>query len=257
LRVIRTSFLLAVLSGAAAGSAPSGPASPGKLLFEDDFARSELPPKWKIGKGFFEVKDGILRATENPEDHHGAYAYVKPSFQFKDLMVEYSVKLEGAQLCHLLVDDSAYKESHAGHILRATILKGGEVELADFKTGSMRNEYVEKMKDPQTTDEEKRKLRDSVKDKLAAFKVDADLSQWHTVRVEMVGDEMTMSVDDKPAAYLKSAGLDHATKNAIGFTVRGKSALIRSVKMWEASPSDAWPARRDEFVASLRRRSGS
>jgi hypothetical protein len=249
--MIRVSFLLAVLGGLSAAP-QSGPADAGKLLFEDDFARAQLPPKWKVGKGFFEVQDGVVRATENPDDHHGAYAYADPRFQFKDLVVEYSAKLDGSQLCHLLVDDSTYKGSHAGHILRATILKGGDVELADFKTGSMRNDYVEKMKDPQTTDEEKKKLRDGIKDTLAAFKVDADLSQWHKVRVEIVGDEMTMSIDDKPAAYLKSSGLDHATKNAIGFTVRGKSALIRSVKMWEGAASSTWPARRDEFLKALR-----
>jgi hypothetical protein len=246
-------MFLAVVGCAAAAAAQSGPADPGKLLFEDDFARSELSPKWKVGKGFFEVKDGVVRATENPDDHHGAYAYASPKFQFKDIVAEYSVKLEGGQLCHLLVDDTNYKEAHAGHILRATVLPRS-VELADFKTGAMRNEYVEKMKDPQTTEEEKRKLRDSVKDKLAAFKVDADFSQWHTVRVEIVGDEMTMSVDDKPAAYLKSPGLEHATKNAIGFTVRGKSALLRSVKIWEAVPAAAWPSRREEFLTALRQK---
>jgi hypothetical protein len=214
-----------------------------------------MAPKWKVGKGFFEVKDGVARATENPDDHHGAYAYAKPSFPFKDLVAEYSVKLEGGQLCHLLVDDTTYKEAHAGHILRATVLPG-RVELADFKTGTMRNDYVEKMKDPQTTEDEKRKLKEGVKDKLAGFKVDTDFSQWRTVRVEIAGDEMTMSVDDKPAAYLKAPGLDHATKNAIGFTVRGKSALLRSVKFWEAAPSTDWPARRETFLAALRK-SGS
>jgi len=254
--VIRASLLFTVVASLTAAAPQSGPATPGKLLFEDDFTRSEMPPKWKVGKGFFEIKDGVVRATENPDDHHGAYAYAKPSFQFKDFVAEYSVKLEGGQLCHLLIDDSNYKEAHAGHILRATVLPG-RAELADFKTGSMRNDYVEKMKDPQTTEEEKRKLRDSVKDTLASFKVDVDFSQWHKVRIEIVGDEMTMSVDDKPAAYLKSPGLDHATKNAVGFTVRGKSALIRSVKFWEAAASDAWPTRRDEFRSALRVKTGS
>jgi len=250
--MIRASILVACLVLAAP---QSGPATAGRLLFEDDFSRSEMAPKWKVGKGFFEVKDGVAKATENPDDHHGAYAYANPKFQFKDLVAEYSVKLEGGQLCHLLIDDTNYKEAHAGHILRATVLPG-RVELCDFKTGTMRNDYLEKMKDPQTTEEEKRALRDSMKDKLVSIKVDADMSQWHKVRVEIVGDEMTMSIDDKPAAYLKSSGLDHATKNAIGFTARGKSALIKSVKFWEASAAADWAARRDSFIAALRK-SGS
>jgi hypothetical protein len=254
---MRAAFLLAVVGAALAAPPQSGPGAAGKLLFEDDFARTELSPKWKIGKGFFEVKDGVAKATENPDDHHGAYAYAAPGFQFKDMVAEYSVKLEGGRgrPCHLLVDDSTYKGSHAGHILRATILLEG-VELADFKSGTMRNDYVDKMKDPKTTDEEKRALRDSVKDTLASFKVDADFSQWHQVRVEIVGDEMTMRVDGKPAAYLRSPGLNHPTKNAIGFTVRG-TALIKGVKFWEGAASADWPALRDDFISSLRRRNGS
>src|SRR5881394_3923579 len=101
-----------------AAAPQGGQATAGKLLFEDDFARPELAPKWKVGKGFFEVKDGVVTVSENPDDKHGAYAYVKPNFQFKDVVVEYSAKLEGSRACHLMVNDSAYKEANAGHILR-------------------------------------------------------------------------------------------------------------------------------------------
>ena len=233
-------------------STQAGPAAPGKLLFEDDFARADLAPKWRIGKGTFEVKDGVVQVSENPADKHGAYAYVQPKFQFKDIIVEYSAKLEGSRACHLMINDSAYKEAHAGHILRAT-LQPGKVDLADYKFGAMKSEYFDKMKDPATTDEEKKKLRESIKDKGAAFKVEADLAQWHLIRVEIVGDEMTLSIDGKPAGYLKSEGLDHATKNAIGFEVGGKSSSIKAMKIWEAAAAPGWAAHRDAFVAALRK----
>src|SRR5438477_12794264 len=100
-----------------------------------------------------------------------------------------------------MINDSAYKEADAGHILRATLLPG-KVDLADYKFGAMKNEIFDKMKDPKTTDDEKKELRNSIKDKSAAFKVDADLSQWRLIRVEIVGDEMLLSIDGKPAAYL-------------------------------------------------------
>ena len=235
-------------------AAPEGAtrAAAGKLLFEDDFSRPDLTPKWKPGKGFFEVKDGAVTISENPDDKHGAYAYVQPKFPFKDIVAEYSAKLDGSRACHLMVNDTAYKEAHAGHILRATIYPG-KVDLADYKFGAMKNEIFDKMKDPKTTDEEKKKLRDSIKDKSAGFKVDADLAQWHQIRVEIVGDEMLLSIDGKPAGYLKSAGLDHATKNAIGFEVGGKSALVKSMKIWEATASPDWASRRDAVVASLKK----
>jgi hypothetical protein len=242
--------LICVLALAAGDHA--GMAAPGKLLFEDDFARAEMAPKWKIGKGLFEVKDGLVTITENPDDKHGAYAYVQPKFQFKDIVVEYSAKVDGSRACHLMINDSAYKEAHAGHILRASLMPG-KVDLADYKFGAMKNEIFDKMKDPATTDADKKKLRDSIKDKGAVFKTELDLAQWHKVRVEIVGDEMLVSLDGTPAAYLKSAGLDHATKNAIGFEVGGKSSQIKEMKVWEATASPDWAAKRDTVIAALKK----
>ena len=248
--------LLCVIAACAGSTIAAGPqagqATAGKLLFEDDFARAEMAPKWKVGKGSFEIKDGAVTVSEIPEDKHGAYAYVKPAFQFKDIVAEYSARLDGSRACHLMVNDSAYKDAHAGHILRASIMPG-KVDLADYKFGAMKNDIFDKMKDPKTTDDEKKKLRESIKDKGAVFKVDADLAQWHKVRVEIIGDEMLVSIDGKPGGYLKSPGLDHATKNAIGFEVGGKSSVLKEMKVWEAAASPDWAARRDAFVAALRK----
>jgi hypothetical protein len=245
--MIRILLLCVIVAGAQAG-----PATPGKLLFEDDFARAEMAPKWKVGKGSFEIKDGVVTVSEIPEDKHGAYAYVKPSFLFKDIIVEYSAKVDGSRACHLMINDSTYKEAHAGHILRASLMPG-KVDLADYKFGAMKNDIFDKMKDPATPDDEKKKIRESIKDKGAVFKTEADLAQWHLVRVEIVGDEMLLAIDGKPAGYLKSQGLDHATKNSIGFEVGGKSSHLKAMKIWEATASPDWSARRDAFVAALRK----
>ena len=225
-------------------------AKPGKPLFEDNFARAEMAPKWRVGKGFFAVKDGAVSIAENPDDKHGAYAYVTPGFLYKDIITEFSVKMDGARTCSLMVNDSKYKESHAGHILKAS-LSAGKVNVADWKYGAMKNDIYEKMKDTATLAEEKKKLRAGIKDKSADFKVDLDLSKWHTVRVEIVGDEMLVSLDGKPAAYLKSEGINHATKNAIGFEVGGKSVEVKEMKVWEATASGDWAGHRAAIIASL------
>jgi hypothetical protein len=225
-------------------------AAQGKPLFDDNFARAEMAPKWRVGKGFFTVKEGVVGIAENPDDKHGAYAYVTPSFPFKDIVAEFSVKLDGARTCSLMVNDSKYKESHAGHILKATVA-AGKVSVADWKFGAMKNDIYEKMKDATTSAEEKKKLRDSIKDKSADFKVDDDFAKWRTMRVEIVGDEMLVSVDGKPAAYLKSEGINHATKNAIGFEVGGKSVQVKDVKVWEATASNDWPTKRAAVVAAI------
>jgi len=246
--MIRSLMALALL----AAPGLTGPAVPGKPLFDDDFARSDMAPKWKVGKGSFTVKDGIVTVAELPEDKHGAYAYVQPKFTFKDIVVEFSAKLDGSRACHLMINDSAYKEAHAGHILRASLMPG-KVDLADYKFGAMKNEVFDKMKDPATTDEEKKKLRDSIKDKGAVWKTEADLAQWHKIRVDILGDEMFVSIDDAPAGYLKSAGIDHATKNAIGFEVGGKASLLKGMKVWEAQAAADAAARREAFVSALKK----
>jgi len=240
---------LSLRQALAADGAPAL-AQQGKQLFADDFARADMAPKWRVGKGFFTVKDDVVSIAENPEDKHGAYAYITPNFPFKDVVVEFSVKLDGARACNLMINDTRYKESHAGHILKATV-SPGKVNLADYKFGAMKNDVYDKMKDPNTTEDEKKKLRQSIKDKSADFKVDADLSQWQTVRVEIVGDEMLVSIDGKPAGYLKSEGIDHPTKNAIGFEVGGKTVDVKDVKVWEATPASDWSAHRDAVIAGL------
>lgn len=243
---------IAALAGGGVYAAEAKPmlAAPGKLLFEDDFSRSEMAPKWRVGKGHWTVADGAATAEEIPEDKHAAYAYLKPPFQFKDVVIEYSAKIDGSRACHLMVNDSKYKESHAGHILRATLM-AGKVDLADYKYGLMKNDIFDKIKDPNTTADEKKRLRESVKDMQAVFKVDSDASQWRQIRVEIVGEEMLVSIEGKPVGYLKSAGIDHATKNAIGFEIGGKSASIKNVKVWEAMPVAGWTTERDAVVAGL------
>ena len=132
----------------AAGTAEGSPAlaQKGKPLFEDNFARAEMAPKWRVGKGFFTVKDGVVTIAENPEDKHGAYAYVTPAFAYKDIVAEFSVKIDGARTCSLMINDSKYKDSHAGHIAKVTVAPG-KVNLSDWKFGAMKNDIYDKMKD--------------------------------------------------------------------------------------------------------------
>src|SRR4051794_3142672 len=41
-------------------AAEGGPAlaTAGKMLFEDNFSRADMAPKWRVGKGFFKISDG-------------------------------------------------------------------------------------------------------------------------------------------------------------------------------------------------------
>jgi hypothetical protein len=116
----------------------------------------------------------------------------------------------------------------------------------------MTNDVFEKMKDEKTSAAEKKKLRESIKDKSADAKLAADVSQWHAVRVEIVGDEMLMLIDGKPAGYIKSEGIGHSTKNAIGFEISGKSVQIKDVKVSEAKPSGDWQNNRQTVIGAIK-----
>src|SRR6476646_4824435 len=105
--------------------------------------------------------------------------------------------MNGATKLHLMMEDSKYKGAHAGHIIRASVWPK-MVELVDMKNGSMKIENYEKLNDPKTTPEEKKTIQASFKDTIAAFKVAVDLNTWHKARVEVVGDEMLMSIDGTP-----------------------------------------------------------
>jgi hypothetical protein len=250
IRIAALCFLAAFAGQAFAEESAALLAKPGKLLFEDDFARSDMKPKWKVGKGAWAIKDGVVSAEEIPADKHGAYAYIDPNVQYKDAVVEFSFKLDGAKNLHLNMRDSNFKGAHAGHVLRATILPTG-VQLVDMITGGMKNENYVITSDPKASAEDKKAVYARIKDKTANYKFNLDLSAWHHARVEVVGDEMLMIIDGKPAGYIKSEGIDHATKNMIGFTVGGKSAEIKDVKAWDATAAVGWTGRRAEVVAGL------
>src|ERR1700738_2318837 len=85
-RISLACFAAAIATlNAPAADAPTLLAKPGKELFADDFSRAEMDAEWRVGKGLFSIQDGVVTAAENPDDKHGAYAYVNPRFDYKDI----------------------------------------------------------------------------------------------------------------------------------------------------------------------------
>jgi hypothetical protein len=58
----------------------------------------------------------------------------------------------------------------------------------------------------------------------------------YTLVVETVGDEMRVTIDGKPAGYLKSSGIGHLTKSKIELGVGGKDGYFDDIKVWNAEP---------------------
>ena len=71
----------------------------------------------------------------------------------------------------------------------------------------------------------------------ATFPAKLERGKWYALVVETVGDEMRVMIDGKPAGYLKSSGIAHATKSKIELGVAGKDGYFDDIKVWNAEPA--------------------
>ena len=71
----------------------------------------------------------------------------------------------------------------------------------------------------------------------ATFPAKLEAGKWYTLVVETVGEEMRVTLDGKPAGYLKSSGIGHATKSKIELGVAGKDGCFDEIKVWNATPA--------------------
>ncbi len=230
--VKRLPFLLLVLASeciaASAGDATDQPlAKRGTLIFSDDFERHELGA-WKQVCRTFTVADGVLKGSQTRDDH-GAVGSVHVAFC--DAVIEFKFLFEGATSINAVCDDKAWKDSHAGHICRATITPK-LIRLGDDKEGGMRNDIFEMRKDPKRKAEGDKHMEGRTK----TFPMPITTGAWHKLVMEITGDEMRVSLDGKPVGRLKSAGFAHPTKSDFHFTVNGEDVLFDDVRIWSAEP---------------------
>ena len=200
-----------------ANSVPEKPiAKKGASIFSDDFERTELGKDWHIGTPTFTVADGIMTGSQTRQEH-GAVASVPAPF--RNGVIEFKFRFEGATSINAVCDDKTYTGSHAGHICRVTFTPK-QIRLGDDKEGGMRNDILEMRRDP---------ARKAEGDKLIvgrgqAINTTLEPHRWYQARIEIVDDEMRVSLDDRPVGYLKSPGIGHPTKSHFHFTVTGKDA---------------------------------
>jgi len=231
----RIPVLLALLASAcghlSAADVPAQPiAKKGALLFSDDFERTGLGA-WKQNCQTFAVTDGVMKGSQTRDDH-GAVAAIHVAF--KDAVIEFKFRFEGATGINAVCDDKAWKESHAGHICRATITPK-LIRLGDDRDGAMRNDILEMRRDPKRKAEGDKLMEGRTK----AFPMNITTGEWHRLTLEIAGDEMRVSLDDKPAGFLKSPGIAHPTKSDFHFTVSGRDALFDDVRVWGAEAASA------------------
>ena len=213
---------------ARAQSRPSSSLAKGRQLISDDFARDEMGEKWRQVIKSFRVEEETLVGAEVQGVGHGAVC--ETLVNFKDIVLEFSFKLDGSKQFNLVIDDKNHKDSHAGHICRVTV-RQNKVLLQDDKTGAMQNDiFAARRENPKDTT-----ILKKLEGKSFGKTVKLDPNKWYRMQVILSGDEMSVGIDGKLLGQLRSEGIGHATKTDFGFTVLGASAYFDDVQAWELS----------------------
>ena len=237
---------LVVAPTAGAADRPAVPADPiatkGELLFSDDFEGSEPAKAWHKVVPTFSVEGGTLKGTQTRDKdvpglngkptakaHAAVHGLDVPT---RDSIVEARIRFEGASMIDVEFDDRKYDGSHYGHICRAQVRLNG-VTLIDERDGGMRNDIHAMNQDPAN----KAEVAKLVAGRRVTYPAKLEPGRWYTLVVETVGDTMRVTLDGKPAGYLKSSGIAHPTKSKIELGVAGKDGRFDDVKVWAATPA--------------------
>lgn len=179
---------------------------PGELVYENAF--SGLPEAWKAAKGDWKSADGVLSGAEKPEDHHGAV--IRMNQKLTDFIIEYQVRFDGAKGTSLSINDAK------GHLARVSVTPAGMRVTKDDHDHDGPDKAVV----------------------LGALQAGVKPGVWHTVRMEIVGNELLGRVDEVIACGTHEQLA--AEKSNVGLTVAGQSASFRNLKIWAAAPNPDW-----------------
>lgn len=239
-------LLLSTTTITFAADLPKVPAKPiaeqKEVLFEDDFQGAEPAKVWHKVVPTFAVENGTLKGTQtrdvtipaaNGKPEIRAHAAVHGlEIPTKDSVVQCKIRFEGATMIDVEFDDRKYTGCHYGHICRAQVRLNG-VTIIDEKDGNMRNDIYAMKKDPA----KKAEVAKLLVGRQITYPAKLETGKWYTLVVETIGDEMRVTIDGKPAAYLKSSGIAHATKSKIELGVAGKDGFFDDIKVWNAAPA--------------------
>jgi hypothetical protein len=233
-------------SAAMSADAPQAPSVPAEsiakkkeLLFSDDFEGAERDKRWHRVVDTFAFENGALKGTQTRvkdvpskdgktiiKAHAAVYGLELPT---RDSVIEIKMRFDGATMMDVEFDDRQYTGSHYGHLCRAQV-RLDRVTIVDEREGNQNQEIKKLKEDPTKKDEVAKRMAG----KSASFPINLDPAKPHTVVVETVGEEMRVTIDGKPAGYLKSPGIGHATKSKIELGVAGQSGWFDEIRVWNA-----------------------
>lgn len=213
-RILLASSLALASIGGAVADEPETSALPtrmtvrGKLLFQD--ALDTAPGRaWNVAKGDWKAEDGALTGSEKESDHHGAV--MRHAVPFRDAVIQYAFRLDGARATSLSINKAR------GHLCRVLITPAGfQVRKDDADHAGPDRAIL-----------------------LQAVKVPIEAGAWHTLVLELRGDEMLASLDGRHVGYGRAEALA-VDKANLGLTVAGASASFKDLSVWEATPNPDW-----------------
>ena len=232
--MVRIAALLISLTFAATGRAEHG-----KLIFEDDFERTESQEKkdepgngWKTnssrrakGDKQVDLKDGAMHIFISPKADHGVS--VTHEAEFKDGTVAMRFMLEDEKdSLGLNFADLQCKEVWAGHLFVVKVFPT-QVVFQDLKTGMMDLEIRNAKKGAGLSKEQKKMLEEKQK----KLPLSLETGTWHQLLVQVKGRELQLSVNGKDVGRFASEGIEHPTKRMLRLAVP-RHAVVDEVKIW-------------------------
>jgi len=210
-----------------------------KLLFEDDFERSESQEtKDEPGKGWstnsssraggnkqVDLKNGAMYIFVHKTADHAVS--VRHDAEFQNGEVELRMMLENPQdTLTLNFADMKLKSVHAGHLFKVTVGRRNAT-IADLKTGVMNLETRTQRKAGKVSPALKKLLATKSK----SFPVKLAAGTWAALKVSIAGDRITVRLDGKPVGSFESEGFAHPTKRMLRLSVP-KQAVVDDLKIF-------------------------
>ena len=214
---------------------PAGPAAPkyrelksllcdrGKLLVTESFeTEADFKKSWRIGAGSWSFQNGVTRVDERASDNHHPYPGRKVSL--KDAIVQFSFRFDGARSIFVGFDRPG------AHVCRLVISPTRFRVQRTVGIGPTTKSTLIEEKD---------------------FKFQT--GRWYTIVLEIQGKQMLAQVENRCFVFGSIDGIE-IDKTQFQIMSTGPGAWIDELRIWEATPSKAWPRLRQKLIPLKKKR---